>query len=202
MIFTKIKNRIPIRNLLEVLGVKITRGGMALCPFHGPERTPSLKIYEDENRFHCFGCSTGGDAFDFVQKLYNVSRGEALKILAEKAGIPLDGTRPDPVVSAEIREQRKLKDRREKFFQIYEARLQNLCDQYLYLNRITRQPLPAGFTEERWLGVLAPFYDELTRVEAGLSVLDDTENLADIFSYLFPEKETLNEAQSRRIEFA
>ena len=198
MLFAEIKNKISLRDLIAE-HTEVNSRGWARCPWHEDKR-PSLKIDEDKGLWYCFPCCMGGDIYTWVQRFYNVSRGEALKILAEKAGIPLDGTRPDPVVSEVIREQRKLKDRREKFFQIYEARLQNLCDQYLYLNRITRQPLPEGFTEERWLDVLAPFYDELTRVEAGLSVLDDTENLADVFSYLL--KETLNEAQSRRIEFA
>jgi len=171
MLFAEIKNSLSIVDALSEY-IEINRHGFGYCPFHGPERTPSLKIYEDGNHFHCFGCGVGGDAFDFVERFFNVSRGEALKILAEKAGIPLDGTRPDPVVSAEIRANQKRKARRELFDAWSETTWRTLASTYRILNRLCRRPKPEGWTEEAWLEILSPLYHKIASAEAGLAVFE------------------------------
>ncbi len=53
---------------------------MGLCPFH-EEKTPSFVIFEDQNRFHCFGCGADGDSVDFVQKSKECGMVEAVKSL-------------------------------------------------------------------------------------------------------------------------
>src|SRR6185436_20592361 len=60
----------------------------ALCPFHS-EKTPSFSVSRDRQSFHCFGCGVGGDVFSFVMKIENVTFHEALKIVAEKFGVPI-----------------------------------------------------------------------------------------------------------------
>ncbi|MCZ4522201.1 CHC2 zinc finger domain-containing protein [Rhodococcus ruber] len=61
----------------------------AVCPVHG-ERTPSLHVRPSRQRFHCFGCGAGGDAFDFIQAVDGVSRIESVEILADRAGLVID----------------------------------------------------------------------------------------------------------------
>ena len=62
----------------------------ALCPFHR-ERTPSFTVSPGKQMFYCFGCQTGGNVFSFLMKHENMTFQEAVKSLAEKAGIKLPG---------------------------------------------------------------------------------------------------------------
>jgi len=73
----------------EVTQVKKTgRTYMAVCPFH-QEKTPSMSVDRGRGLYHCFGCGKGGDIFEFVKETRGVDFGEALDILATKAGITL-----------------------------------------------------------------------------------------------------------------
>ena len=59
-----------------------------LCPFHG-EKTPSFHVNGEKGFFHCFGCGVGGDVFKFVELQEKVGFGDAVKLLAQRFGIPL-----------------------------------------------------------------------------------------------------------------
>src|SRR5215470_9713718 len=61
---------------------------MACCPFH-KEKTPSFSVSPTKEIFYCFGCGKGGNVFNFVMELERVSFPEAIKIIAEKNGVPL-----------------------------------------------------------------------------------------------------------------
>lgn len=71
--------------------VSLRKGGAkykGLCPFHG-EKTPSFTVDKDKGLFHCFGCGVGGDVFKFVELQEKVGFGEALRMLANRFGIPI-----------------------------------------------------------------------------------------------------------------
>ncbi|HET9260253.1 MAG TPA: DNA primase [Acidimicrobiia bacterium] len=73
----------------EVTQVKKSgRSYMAVCPFH-EEKTPSMSVDRARGLYHCFGCGKGGDVFDFVRETRGVDFGEALDMLAAKAGITI-----------------------------------------------------------------------------------------------------------------
>ena len=82
-----------------------------LCPFHN-EKTPSFMVSRDKQIFRCFGCGEGGNAFSFVAKRDNSNFPEAVRTLAQRAGIiiPEDD---DQIQSAELKE-------RERFFKVNE----------------------------------------------------------------------------------
>lgn len=74
----------------EVTQVKKSgRSYMAVCPFH-QEKTPSMSVDRARGLYHCFGCGKGGDVFAFVMETRGVDFGEALEMLAAKAGIVLE----------------------------------------------------------------------------------------------------------------
>ena len=78
--------------LSEIIGKNISlkrrdkSNYIALCPFH-KEKTPSFNISDDKGFFHCFGCGKNGDVFSYVMEMENISFFDALKKLADQAGI-------------------------------------------------------------------------------------------------------------------
>lgn len=86
-----LKNANPIN---EVMGQYVTlkkssgRDYVCLCPFHN-EKTPSCHVRTDKEYFHCFGCGAGGDVITFIMKYHNLDYLEAVKMLAERAGISM-----------------------------------------------------------------------------------------------------------------
>jgi DNA primase len=87
----EIKDRLSIVEIVSPY-VKISRAGKSLrglCPFH-KEKTPSFHVSPERGTWHCFGCGLGGDGFSFIEKIEGVDFKGALKILAEKAGVPIE----------------------------------------------------------------------------------------------------------------
>jgi DNA primase len=81
-------------DIVRVIGdyIQLRKAGaqnfIGLCPFHG-EKTPSFSVHATRQFFHCFGCGKSGDVFAFVQEREQISFPEAIRLVAEKAGIPL-----------------------------------------------------------------------------------------------------------------
>jgi len=80
-------------NIVEIIGerVPLKKSGTnykGLCPFH-PEKTPSFMVSPAKQIFHCFGCHVGGDVFSFITQFEKIDFGEAIRSLAERAGVVL-----------------------------------------------------------------------------------------------------------------
>jgi DNA primase len=89
-------------DIVRIIGdyVKLKKAGAqnyaGLCPFHG-EKTPSFSVHATKQFFYCFGCHEKGDVFKFIQKVENISFPEAVRLVAQKMGIPL----PKAIFSSE-----------------------------------------------------------------------------------------------------
>ncbi|MGA9474172.1 MAG: CHC2 zinc finger domain-containing protein, partial [Terriglobales bacterium] len=81
-------------DIVRIVGdyVKLKKAGAqnfsGLCPFHG-EKTPSFSVHATRQFYHCFGCGASGDVFSFVQKAENISFPEAVRLIAQKLGVPM-----------------------------------------------------------------------------------------------------------------
>jgi DNA primase len=105
--FDTVKERVDIVHVIgehNVVLKKSGRGFTGLCPFHS-EKTPSFHVNPDTRSYKCFGCSESGDAFTFLEKIDGLTPAEALKVLAERAGVELTSRR-DP--AEQEREKRLL----------------------------------------------------------------------------------------------
>ncbi len=98
----QIKEKLPLLDILQEY-LDFTQAGdswKARCPFHN-EKTASFHVTPAENVFYCFGCHRGGDLFSFIQEHENMTFKEALVMLAEKAGVILDGQIKKPSTNSE-----------------------------------------------------------------------------------------------------
>jgi len=81
-------------DIVRVIGdyIKLKKAGAqnfsGLCPFHS-EKTPSFSVHATRQFYHCFGCGASGDVLGFVQKIENLTFPEAVRLVAQKVGIPL-----------------------------------------------------------------------------------------------------------------
>lgn len=94
---TEIKERASIVDIIsDYVPLKKTgKNYKGLCPFHA-EKTPSFIVNEEKQIFHCFGCNTGGNIFNFLMKIDHLSFPEAARVLAKKYGVDLPRIRiPD-----------------------------------------------------------------------------------------------------------
>lgn len=102
---------IAANDIVSVIGehVHMKRSGsgyMGLCPFHS-EKSPSFSVSPGKQVYHCFGCGESGNVVTFVMKYENATFQEALKILADRAGIKL----PEAQYSEESKKKNEQRDR-------------------------------------------------------------------------------------------
>jgi DNA primase len=92
-ILSEIRARVSIVEVISTY-VALRRAGrsyLGLCPFHS-ENTPSFSVQEEGGFFHCFGCGVGGNVFTFLTRIEGISFPEAVRRLAQRAGVPLPHT--------------------------------------------------------------------------------------------------------------
>jgi DNA primase len=116
-------------DIVRVIGEYITlkksgaQNFSGLCPFH-QEKTPSFSVHATRQFYHCFGCGVSGDLFSFVQKIENITFPEAVRLVAQKVGIPLPKqTYSSPEEAREAHMRGALLDMHERACAFFEEQL-------------------------------------------------------------------------------
>jgi DNA primase len=155
-VIDEIKQRVDIVDVVSQYA-KLTKAGRtfrALCPFHS-EKNPSFFVYPEQQSWHCFGaCNTGGDVFSFVMKKQGIDFGEALRMLAQRAGVTL----PSRVErGGEDKEKQKLFQANEAAAQYFQSQLNSPAGKkaktYLLkrgLSEKTIADFQLGYSPEKW----------------------------------------------------
>ena len=77
----RVRESVRLADVLALYHLQPNRSGFLHCPFHSGDRSPSLKVYPDQNTWHCFGCGKSGTVIDFVMEMERCSFVDALKKL-------------------------------------------------------------------------------------------------------------------------
>ncbi len=179
-----IKDRLSV---VDVVGsyVKLERAGTSLrarCPFHA-EKTPSFHVSAERGTYHCFGCGVGGDIFTFVEAIEGLDFKGALKVLAERAGVPLVYERPGEKDSRD-----RLLELMEVATLFYQSRLDDKAREYLKnrgMEEGTITSFRLGLTGDSWSEASDYFkskkFTDHEIVEAGLAKKGERGGLIDKF---------------------
>ncbi|MFH0912879.1 MAG: DNA primase [Candidatus Omnitrophota bacterium] len=150
-------------NIVEVISgfIPLKRAGRnfrALCPFH-QEKTPSFMISPDRQIYHCFGCGTGGNAFNFLMQYERLEFPEAVEALAKKVGVNLPQTPKDDGKTINLATQ--LYKINEFTALFYESNLNSpagsLAKSYLLkrgINEAAIKLFKLGFALDKWDGLI------------------------------------------------
>jgi DNA primase len=189
-----VKQRLDIVQIVSEY-VKLQKSGRnykSVCPFHS-EKNPSFFVFPERQSWHCFGaCGTGGDIFSFIMKKEGVDFGQALRLLANKAGVTLVA-QATPQRQAQNKEREKLFEINEAAAEYYHYVLMNTSVAETARNYVTRRGLSPetiknfqlGFAPEGW-DTLKQYlkgkdYKESELSAAGLLVERDEKNNYDRF---------------------
>ncbi len=117
----ELKYKTDIEDVISTYVTLKKRGAtfVGLCPFHN-EKTPSFTVYPDTQSFYCFGCGVGGDAVTFIRKIQNLDYMDAVKSLAERAGMQMPSEGFDDSLS---KKRRRILDANRRAAKFYYERL-------------------------------------------------------------------------------
>ena len=130
---------------------------MACCPFH-KEKTPSFSVSPAKEIFYCFGCHKGGSVFNFVMEMERVSFPEAIKLVAEKSGVPLPKLIDDSRFEARRHESEEVIELNKWALEWWERQLESsgearIVRDYLLRREITeetRKTFRLGYAPDSW----------------------------------------------------
>ncbi|MEP7162361.1 MAG: DNA primase [Candidatus Moraniibacteriota bacterium] len=146
-------------NIVELIGqyARLQKSGAhwkANCPFH-QEKTPSFMVNEEKQMWHCFGCGKGGDAFAFIMEIEGLEFKEALRLLAERAGVELPQYRGEKETDGKKDRSYEILELSTKFYekQLWESAGGKKILEYLHgrgLSDESIQEFRLGFAPEGW----------------------------------------------------
>ena len=151
-------------DIVDVVGdhVALTRRGksfVGLCPFHD-DSTPSLNVSQEKQIYKCFACGAGGNSFTFLRDIENISFIEAVRQLADRAGIALPDAKPADPDQQEVFDQLyRANELAVKYFHHLLTQDEKAADAMAYLknrgiNRDIIDAFSLGYAPDQWEGFL------------------------------------------------
>lgn len=162
---------------------------VGLCPFHN-EKTPSFSVSRDRQFYHCFGCGVGGDVISFIMRAENLDFPDAVRLLAERAGmtVPEDASVDKSARKKRARALSLLKDSARYFHEALLSDAGSAALAYLQgrgLSMGTIRKFGVGFATPGWDGLISAMaekgYSKAELMGAGLAVANKTGGIYDRF---------------------
>lgn len=175
---TELRDKTDIEDLIGSYVELKRRGRLSkgLCPFHS-EKTPSFTVYPDTQSYYCFGCGKGGDVITFIREIENLDYVEAVKFLAERAGVNMPDDNYDDTLSKKKRRMLIINKEAARFFHNYmmspqgKAGLDYWLGRGLSINTIRHFGL--GYAPDDWSTLIrymkSKGFSELELYEANLA---------------------------------
>ncbi|MEN9418707.1 MAG: hypothetical protein RI988_2327, partial [Pseudomonadota bacterium] len=195
---TFIQEVIARTDIVDVVSrhVELKRGGanlLGLCPFHG-EKSPSFTVSPTKQFYHCFGCGAHGDAIRFLMEHASMGFVDAVRELAQRAGLAVPETPQDPAAQARAeqlrQQQRRLEDVLRHAADHYRERLRQSPRAIAYLKARgldgqTARRFALGYAPDGWRNLASAFprYDDPALAEAGLVITQPAEEPAEARRY-------------------
>lgn len=161
---------------------------VGLCPFHN-EKTPSFTVYNDTQSYYCFGCGSGGDAVTFIKNIENLDYIDAVKFLAQRAGMQMPDEGYDDSLSKKRRKILEINRETARFFYGYMVSPQGKIGLDYFLNRglsmSTIKKFGLGYAPNEWDALLKHLKSKGFRisdmVDAGVVKVGRNNNYYDTF---------------------
>lgn len=174
----ELKMKTDIEDVISTYVTLKRRGAtlVGLCPFHN-EKTPSFTVYPATQSFYCFGCGAGGDAITFLKKIENLDYLDAVKTLAQRAGLQMPQEGFDDSLS---KRRRRILEMNREAARFYHSVLLSPAGKVGYdyyigraLSAATINHFGLGFAPNQWDALLkymrAKGYQPAELVDAGLA---------------------------------
>jgi DNA primase len=142
-----IKENLSMYHIAFKYDLSVNESGFMICPFHGEDKTPSLKIYEGNRGWYCFSCGQGGSVIDFVMKYFNLSLCQTIKKINTDFNLHLPETKEPTLKEQREQSLKRLaemeeKERQDELKEIDKERYYNLLEQVQILNTYLRELAP------------------------------------------------------------
>lgn len=174
----ELKMKTDIEDVISTYVTLKRRGAtlVGLCPFHN-EKTPSLTVYPATQSFYCFGCGAGGDAITFLKKIENLDYLDAVKTLAQRAGLQMPQEGFDDSLSKRRRRILEMNREAARFYHSVLLSPEGKVGYDYYIGRAlsaaTINHFGLGFAPNQWDALLkhmrAKGYQPAELVDAGLA---------------------------------